>query len=85
MKIFINENFTVVDDDGMQFILTRRTNSRDKKGEIIYKTCGYYKDLSSAVAKCARLIMNEGEDCILSEYIKRLEQIVEELKRLVNL
>lgn len=62
----------VIDVDPLNYTLKKDTGRLDKEGKKIYKTCGYYGSLKSAVSACVGFMQREK----LSDGTLTLEQAI---------
>ena len=74
--IRIDENYTI-DVDKYNYILIKDEHRLNKKGEMVFKTIGYYPSLEAAVSACAEQYDRDE----LSAYEYTLHEAVELIRQ----
>ncbi len=82
MKITINENYFIkADTYNLSLIQTYVGKDKDGNDKESQKTLGYFRTVEQVIVFMAReQLLNSHEELTIAEYIKALNQTIQELK-----
>ena len=82
MKVQIEGNL-YLESDGMQFIIKRYIGSKDKNGNDLYNTLGYFSSLEHAIKHLIKLKVMESTAQTLKELLEDVKRIKSDVESMV--
>lgn len=83
MKVCIEDNL-YIESDGMQFILKEYNGKKDKLGNDLFKTHGYFPTVASALNHVVKMKVMNSDASTLSELLTEVKGIREYIESKVT-